>query len=83
MEIQFGKKFFDFVVLQTYGLDKETSKAIIYRFQKSLAEFQKSCKEMIQQQIQNIQELKATENLKYEESASYFVKEFNRLWADL
>ncbi len=83
MEKYFGHKFFDSVVLQTYGIDKESSKTIIQKFKKSLAEFIKNYNELLVQEFEQVQKLKQEENLKYEESTSYFVKEFNSLWTEV
>ena len=83
MEKYFGQKFFDSVVLKAYGIDKEASKTIIQKFKKSLAEFIKNYNELLVQEFEQVKKLKQEENLKFEESTSYFVKEFNSLWTEV
>lgn len=58
MEKYFGQKFFDSVVLQTYGIDKDASKTIIQKFKKSLAEFIKNYNELLVQEFEQVQKLK-------------------------
>ncbi len=48
IELEFGSKFFDEMILSKYGLDKETARSITFRFNKILAEFEKSTRDTIE-----------------------------------